>query len=111
MSNRLNPIQPVGSNVTLTCMVKLNPAVDIAVHVTTEWTSLRPDGIMVVTDDSIYLNNKNNITSNVTIESFGNFDSGNYTCTATVMKGTISSQYVNESGAEAANKTTVTTGT
>lgn len=89
-------------------MVKLNPAVDIAVHVTTVWT--RPDGSMVETDVTTHLNNKNYITSNVTIESFRNFDSGNYTCTATVI-GMSSQYYVDGSGAVAANKTSVTTGT
>ena len=111
MSNRPNPIRPVGSNVTLTCIIKLNPVVDIAVDVTTVWT--KPDETVVITYTTTQFDNENHInfyTTNVTIESFVNIDSGNYLCTATVLAETMSSQYVNESGAVAANKARVTTG-
>lgn len=110
MSNKPNPIRPVGSNVTLTCMVKLSPAVDIAVTVTTAWT--KPDGMVIMTYTTTQFDNENqNHTTNVTIESFGNTDSGNYVCTVTVLAETMSSQYVIESGAVAANRTRITTGT
>ena len=93
-------------------MVKLNPVVDSAVNVTTVWT--KPDRTVVMTYTTMQFDNESHInfyTTNVTIKSFRNIDSGNYMCTATVFTETISSQYVNESGAVAANKTRITTGT
>ena len=71
----------VGSTVTLTCTVELDPSVDVPVTVNTVWTG----------PDNFYRNimaqqmgSTTTYTSTVLVGSFGRDQSGDYTCTATV---------------------------
>ena len=109
-SSMSNPIRPIGSDVNLTCSIDLNAAVDVQVNVNVVWTA--PDGIMVLRNHTAMLSEieNNTLTSTAVVDSFVNFDSGYYTCIATVMLRRRS-PYINESGAVAANKTRITTGT
>lgn len=79
-SDKSNPIQPIGSTVTLTCTVELSPLVDVAVTVNTVWNG--PAGFMtaqaaVAVSTSIY-------NSTASIGSFGRAHSGVYYCQARV---------------------------
>ena len=76
-----DPIRPLGANVTLTCTVDLDPAVDVPVTVTTVWTA--PDGVTLSPADPITVN-MTSYTSEVMVSSFGRNQSGVYNCTATV---------------------------
>ena len=113
-SNKPNPIRPVGSNVMLTCTVELSPAVDVPVTVYTVWTG--PDGLELMTngpdvDSNTTYTGNTTYTSSIMIISFGRNDSGNYTCTATVMTvEQLSSQYINDSEAVTSNEIRITTG-
>ena len=82
-SDPVSPIWPVPSDVFLTCIVELSPAVDIPVTVKTVWTG--PDGIMILSNDTVILmQNLSVYTSTILISSFGRNQSGNYCCTASV---------------------------
>ena len=76
-SNKYNPIRPVGTNVSLTCIVHLDPAVNVPVTVNSEWT--RPDGLHFSPSYSI-MENLTRYISILSISSFGRDQSGNYTC-------------------------------
>ena len=80
-SDPVNPVQPVGTNVTLTCNVELDISVDIVVTVNTVWTG--PDNLNrnIITQR---MGNTTTYTSTVMVRSFGRNQSGDYTCTATV---------------------------
>ena len=80
-SDQPNPIQPVGSTVTLTCTVELSPAVDVPVTVNTEWTG--PNGFMT-TNTAQRMGSTTTYTSTAMVSSFGRDQSGDYTCIATV---------------------------
>ena len=68
----------VGSTVTLTCTVELDPSVDVPVTVDTMWTG--PDKLIMAQQ----MVNTTTYTSTVVVSSFGRDQSGDYTCTATV---------------------------
>ena len=78
----VSPIRPVGSEVTLTCTVVLNPAVDVPVTVNTVWTG--PAGFMTTNTAQPVMGSTTTYTSTAMVSSFGRDQSGNYTCTATV---------------------------
>ena len=81
-SDPVSPIRPVGSDVTLTCTVKLSPAVDVPVTVNTMWTG--PDRFMITNTAQPVMGSATTYTSTAMVSSFGRYQSGNYTCTATV---------------------------
>ena len=82
-SDPVSPIRPVGSDVTLTCTVELSPAVDVPVTVNTVWTG--PDGFMTTNTAQPVRGNPTTYTSTAMVSSFERDQSGNYTCTATVI--------------------------
>ena len=75
-SDPVSPIQPVGSDVTLTCSVELSPAVDVPVAVNTVWTG--PDVFMPA---QAAIGSTTTFTSTATVSSFGRNQSGVYNCT------------------------------
>ena len=82
MTSKPNPIRPVGSDVSLACIVKLNPAVVesdqqviVDVHLFRDGTPLALQGVTVM---------GTTLTYTTQLNSFGRSDSGNYTCTAIV---------------------------
>ena len=81
-SHPVSPIQSLGSNVTLTCTVELNPAVDVSVTVNTVWTG--PAGFSTTNTAQPVMGSTTTYTCTVIVRSFGRDQSGNYTCTATV---------------------------
>ena len=78
-----NSLQIVGSDVTLTCIVELNPAIvasDLPLLMVD--AQLSRDGIpLALTGPTV---TGTTITYTTQLVSFGRSDSGNYTCTATV---------------------------
>ena len=81
-SSKSSPINPVGSDVTLTCTVDFDPAVDVPVTVNTMWTG--PNGFMTTNTAQSVMGSTTTYTSTAMVSSFGRDQSGNYTCTATV---------------------------
>ena len=84
---------PVGADVTLTCTVDLDAAVDYAVNVTTVLTG--PDGRTLSSSNPVTVN-FTRYTSTAIVTSFGRDESGMYNCTATVgVSKTMSSMTAN----------------
>ena len=82
-SDPVSPIWPVPSDVILTCIVELNPAVDIPVTVSTVWTG--PSGVAILSNDTSAMHNLSEYyISTAVISSFGRNQSGNYCCTASI---------------------------
>ena len=80
-----NPVRPIGSAVTLTCIVcvKLEPAVDVPVILNTVWTG--PNGFTATNiSQPIFGINSTTYISKAIISSFGRTQSGVYTCMATL---------------------------
>ena len=75
------PIRPVGTTVTLTCTVVLDPSVDVPVTVNTVWTGPDNFNMNIMAQQ---MGSTTTYTSTVIVSSFGRDQSGNYTCTATV---------------------------
>ena len=97
----LSPIRPVGSTVTVTCAVELNPMVDIPVTVVMEWTG--PAGFMTTnTAQRVSVD----YTSTAVISPFGRNNSGIYTCRATVSSASPN-QFVRESVTSSSARVTV----
>lgn len=107
-SSTPNPVRPIGSTVTLTCTVyvELSPAVDEPVTVKTVMNG--PAGFMAINTSQPILGNSNTYTITVTaiITSFGQTQSGVYSCTATLHTNT----YTNASGSVTVDSIRVTTG-
>ena len=102
-----NPIRPIGTNITLTCTVELSPAVDVPVTVNTEWRG--PAGFNK-TNMAWPDTDNTSSSSMVTIFSFENINSGDYTCTAEVVAmQMLLSLYLNDSKVRS-NETRITTG-
>ena len=82
-----------GDNLTLTCIIQLDGAIDTGVDVTVLWTgplgNISPDNLIMISD-TVY-------ESTVTFSSLETSDSGGYTCTATVGPDP-SSEFITESG-------------
>ena len=81
-SHPVSPIQPIGSNVTLTCIVELSPAVDIPVTVNTVCTG--PAGFNISNTAQPVINSNTTYVSTAVVRPFERDQSGNYTCRATV---------------------------
>ena len=81
-SSRQNPIRPIGSDVSLNCIVELSPAVDVQVTVNTVWTG--PAGFMVTSIAQPVVGSNTSHASTVMVSSFGRDQSGSYNCRATV---------------------------
>ena len=81
-----------GSSVTLTCVVELSPAVDVAVTVNTEW--IGPGGVMFIPTNpvSAVMVNITTYIGTVTVNAARN---GSYTCQATVTSGGTTSGATN----------------
>lgn len=79
-SDKSNPIQPIDSNVTLTCTVELSQLVDVPVTVNVVWTGparFRAAQTAMAISTSIF-------NSTVLISSVGRAQSGIYNCQAGV---------------------------
>ena len=77
VSNKPNPIRPVESTVTLTCTVKLSPAVDVPVMVNIHLSDPAGSPLNItlpVVSESSY-------TTTAMISTFGRNQSGIYICT------------------------------
>ena len=107
-SSKSTPIQPIGSDVTLTCTVELSPAVDVPVIVNTSW--IRPNGSMNFNTTQLNREYVNNFTGTVFISSFEREQSGNYICLATVIITIRGTQYIYESVVTASNEILLSTG-
>ena len=81
LSDPVNPVRPVGSDVTLTYTVELSQAVDVLVTVNTMCTG--PGGVTLSLNAPL-MESPTRYTSTVTVNSFGRNNSGNYTCKATI---------------------------
>ena len=80
-----NPVRPIGSTVTLTCVVRiteLSLAVDIPVTLNTMWTG--PDGFKTINTSQPILGSSTTYTGRAVVSSFGRNESGIYTCTASL---------------------------
>ena len=83
-SNSVNPIRPVGSDVTLTCSIGLAAAVDVPVTVNAVWSG--PGGFRMSREA---MGNNTIQASTITVTSFGRNNSGEYTCTATINSSNV----------------------
>ena len=101
MSNKSNPIRPVGSDVTLTCTVDLDPAVDVPVTVNTEWTG--PDEVTLYSSAPV-MKNLTRYISTVNISSFGRNQSGYYSCAADI-DISLSFNFLNNTLSQIVNET------
>ena len=78
-----NPVRPIGSAVTLTCIVyvELGPVVDIPVILNTVWTG--PDDFTATNiSQPTFGMSSTTYISRAIVSSFGRTQSGVYTCTA-----------------------------
>ena len=97
-----SPIRPVGSDISLSCTVDLDPAVNVPVTVTTVWTG--PAGFMTTTTAQPVMGSTTTYTSTAMVSSFGRDQSGVYNCTATVSS---TSSFITSSMASASTRVTV----
>ena len=85
-SNKPNPIRPVGSAVTLNCIVVLSPAIDVLVSVNISLSD--PAGrTLTATTPSV---SGTTYTTSTAVDSFGRNQSGIYACTASINSTIIS---------------------
>ena len=101
-SDPVSPIWPVSSNVTLICIVELDPAVDIPVTVNTVWTG--PDSVIIAPGSDTTMYNLSAYTSTAVVSSFGRNQSGNYNCTASI---NLTAFVVNIGSSSATTKVTI----
>ena len=94
--DRVSPIRPVGSDVTLTCTVVLSPAVSVEVDVSTAWTG--PDGLETINNAHSVIGSTTTYTSTAMVRSFRRDQSGNYTCTATASPNPLLSMFLMRGG-------------
>ena len=94
-SDPVSPIQPVGSDVNLTCTVVLSTVVNVEVAVNKMWTG--PDGFMTANTAQPVMGSTTTYTSTAMVNSFGRDQSGVYTCTATVSS---TSSFLTDSGSQ-----------
>ena len=87
-SDPISPIWPIESDVTLTCIVKLDSAVDVPVTVKTVWTG--PNGFTNTSQASMM--NATIYSSIAMVSSFGRDQSGVYRCAATVNSTLLSGE-------------------
>ena len=80
ISNPVSPVRPVESNVTVTCNVRLSPAVDVPV--TVNFKVIDPVGsLLTTTTPSV---SGSTYTSTAMVNTFGRSQSGEYTCRASI---------------------------
>ena len=77
-SDPVSPIRPIGSNITLSCIVELSPAVDVPVTVNFQLSNPN-DSLLIITDSSEY---DSTYVAMAMVTSFNRDVSGNYTCSA-----------------------------
>jgi hypothetical protein len=82
-SNKLSPIRPIGSNITLTCMVGLPPSTT-STTAPLNLTVLIKDPAGNALSTAVYSVNGLTYTSRATIGSFRGSQSGVYMCDATL---------------------------
>ena len=109
-SSTPNPVRPIGSTVVLTCTVyALSPGMDDSVIVKTVLNG--PAGFMATNISQPILGGSITFTSTAIISSFGQTQSGVYSCTSTLHSdSTLTNAYNNTSGSAAVDYTRVTTG-
>ena len=91
ISNKPNPIRPVGSNVTLICTVELGSETTLSLLMVD--AQLSRDGTpLTLTGPTVA---GTTFTYTIQLDSFGRNDSGNYNCTATVRPQIPSSYLIN----------------
>lgn len=83
MSDKSNPIWPNGSDVTLSCIVILSPVTVADLPLLNVDVQLSRNGISLNLTNSLVTGTT--FINTVQLESFGRNNSGNYTCTATVL--------------------------
>lgn len=106
MTDKSNPVRPIGSAVTLSCTVELSPLVDVPVTVNI-LLSDRAGRTLATTTPSVSGSSKT-YTTRVMISSFGREQSGGYTCTAnTSSESAAISPFINgsQTGSETARIT------
>ena len=81
-SDPVSPIQPFGSDVTLTCTVNFSTVVNIELDVNTVWTG--PAGFMTTNTAQPVMGSTTTYTSTAMVSSFRRDKSGDYICAATV---------------------------
>ena len=86
VSDTTNPILS-GSSPTLTCAVELDPAVDVPVAVSTEWTG--PDGSTLASAFPPTMRSFTHYTSKAKLNYVESADSGAYTCTVSIDGKTV----------------------
>lgn len=102
LSNKVNPVWPNGSDITLTCVVELNPAANFSllmayIQLSRNENPLAPTGT--------YTRNDTTFTYATQLNSFMWNDSGNYTCIAT-FRSTIPHITMSDSVTDSINITT-----
>ena len=91
ISNKPNPIRPVGSNVTLICTVELDSETNLSMLMVD--VQLSRDGTpLTLTDQS---QNGTTFTYTIQLDSFGRNDSGDYNCNASVRSQTFTTYLEN----------------
>ena len=78
----VTPIRPIGSNVTLICIVELSPFVDVQMTVNTVMTG--PTGLNLSNTSQSVMGNATTYTYTAIVSSFGREKSGSYICRASV---------------------------
>ena len=105
-----NPVHPIRSTVNLTCIVnmELDPAVDVPVILTTQWTG--PDGFTTTNiSQPILLENSFTYTNRAEVISLGRDQSGIYKCVAVLNASSSTGPYFINSN-PTSNSIQVTTG-
>lgn len=81
-SNKLNPIRPIASDVSLQCDVELSVLgrqIPLAVNVM--WIGPNSE-VPIATNRTLLSEGMRNTSVMITVQAFGRLDSGNYSCTA-----------------------------
>ena len=103
-----SPIRPIGSAITLTCTVELNPFVDVPVNVNAQLSG--PAGVAITPQTNSAMVNTSRYTSTSMVSSFGRYQSGEYTCTATVRLVTANPLIIGGTGVTGMDSITIGTG-
>lgn len=109
-SSTPNPVQPIGSTVVLTCTVYVELSPAVVDPVTVKAVLNGPDGFMATNTSQPILGGSTIHTSTAMISSFGQTQSGVYSCTAT-LHSMLTNAYGNTNSSSAkVDYTQVTTG-
>ena len=107
-STPVSPIFPVGSTVTLICIVDLSPLVDVPVTVTAQISG--PMGVTIIPVTNSVMENATRYTSTARVGPFERELSGEYTCMATVQLVTANPLIIDGIGVTGMDGITVGTG-